>query len=163
MEQNNVISEAMINNFHLTSEDLAEELGMELSYFRVWKNKMEKAEKLVRPAVGSLLCIPDPQMGNRLLYSEAYLEKLKEVRGTNKIHKRKSAIENSLKNAVMKITVPLFDQNIVNIILTKFKDEEGIQTHLRDHLKDLAIPALNKLEEIKKRHEKEMLEIMAEL
>ncbi len=149
--------DALIDNYPWTIDAIAEELGMSTAYFRVWKIKIEKDSKIAKPAIGSLLCIQDPTSKNRLLFSDAYMDKLRELRGHTERRSRiiKSA-EMSLKSAVMKLTVPIFDKNIADIIMKKFKDEAGIQKYLSNVLTKTAIPAMKRIEEIKKRYEEEL-------
>lgn len=157
MPKKTVMTEAIEKSYSWTTESIAEDLGMKPAYFRVWKTKIEQDGKIAKPAIGSLLCIQDPDSGNRLLYSDAYVDKLRELRGkVNKRDRILATAEKSLKNAILKITVPVFDQNIADVLMRRFKTEEGIQEHFKDHIKDMAIPALKKIEAIKKKYEEEM-------
>lgn len=159
-----VLADALVENYPWTSNTIAEELGMNLATFRVWKNKIEKEEKIKRPAAPSLLCIQDPESKNKLRYSDEYLGKLKEVRNKTPRRASRNGMTHStsdLKHALVKITVPIFDKTIADFVLKKFKDQRGVEEHLKDHLRALATPTLNKMEELKKRFEKEMQELMS--
>lgn len=156
-----VMEETMKDNFPWTAETIASELDMPLSSFRVWKNKMEKDGKLKRPQVNSLFCIQDPESKNRLLYSAAYLDKLKEIRDGNVKRSRRS-VESSMKHAILKIVIPIFDKNVADYIIRKFKDEKGLEEHLKNHIKDMALPVLSKLEELKRRHAEELEQALQE-
>lgn len=159
------IQEAFVDAYPFTTDQIAHELQMEVPTFRVWKNKLETSGVLTRPKIGSHLCIQDPHSRNRILYSEEYVNRLKEVRdkmprrGKNKEHVYKEA---SLKNALMKVIVPIFDPNIVSFITKKFKDEAGLENYLRSHINSIAVPVLSKIEELKRKHAQELEEMMAE-
>lgn len=157
MAKKTVMEDALVNNYPWTTNTIAEELGMKLNYFRVWKAKIEKDKKIAAPAIGSLFCMQDPTSKNRLLYSDAYVDKLREIRGgTARRDRIVQAAEMSMKNAVMKLTIPIFDKNIADIITKKFKTEAALQEHLKDYIKKMAVPALKRIEEIKARYERDL-------
>lgn len=156
---------AFVDQYPYTTDHIANELHMEIGTFRVWKNKMESSGVLIRPKLGGHLCIQDPSSRNRILYSQEYVDRLKEVRERSpKRMRNKEEIyrESSLKNALMKITIPIFDPNIVSFIRNKFNDEAGLESHLKEHINNLAIPALSRIEELKKKHAQELEEMMRE-
>lgn len=158
VDNTTVMSMAMADKFPWTAELMAEEFGMNLAYFRAWKQKAEKEGKVTKPAIGSLLCIKDPELATRLRYSDAYFDKLKVLRGP--ILKKKEVNASALQHAKIKITVPVFDETVARFLLKKFADEKGIEEYLKTHLFELAKPALNKMDELKKRYEKEMAELL---
>lgn len=155
-----VVSNALASNFPWTTESMAEDLGMELSSFRVWKNKVEKENKLAKAKVGSLLCIQDPESMKRLRYSDSYYDKIKLLRGS--VSKRQSRkVQSAMGHSIYTIHVPIFDKTVADFLMKKFKDERGIETHLRDHLRNLASPMLSKMEELKQKFEREMESLMS--
>lgn len=163
------MTDAIMQNYPWSTETLAEELDMNLPTFRVWKAKVEKEGKITKPAIGSLLCVQDPEFKHCLRYSDEYLEKLKIVRGNSATRRRRTGgssngytgSTSSLKHAVIQINVPIFDKVIADLIMKKFGDVRGIEEHLKDHIRNIATPALTKLEELKRRHEEELQEILA--
>lgn len=161
-----VMEKAMSEKYPYTTEDLSRELRMKLNFFRVWKSKLESTKKIARPAVNSLLCIQDPTSKNRLLYSEEYLNRLQKLRDEMPRRNRdKDALAKvaSLKTALMTVTVSIHDENVLSFVRSKFKDEAGLEKHLKDHIYDLAKPALSKIEELKKKHRQELEEAMMNL
>jgi len=152
------MSTAMIEKFPWTSDTLAEELGMPVPSFRAWKMKAEQTGKIAKPARGSLLCIEDPEVKMRLRYSDAYLDKLKALRGN--VRKQEPNVS-AMQHAKLKVTIPVFDDQVAKFLVKKFKDEKGIEEYLKTHLLSLAKPALNKIEEIKKKYEAELAEAMS--
>ncbi len=143
-KKNTTIGSAMVDKFPWTINSIAEELGMPIPSFRVWKQKMEKEDKIARPAVNSLLCIADPDYRNRLLYSDEYMNKLRELRGNVRTHRKSSDVsESSLKHAKLQILVPIFDENVVKFLLKKYEDERGIQEYLKSHVIELVQPVMN--------------------
>lgn len=160
------MASAFADQYPLTSDQIALELGMELATFRVWKNKLEASGILTKPKIGGHLCIQDPNSRNRILYSQEYLERLKEIRNRMPTRRKNKTGLNkslSLKNALMRVTVPIFDPNIVNVIKKKFNDESGLEDHLRDHINSIAFPALNKIEELKRKHAQELEDMLKDL
>lgn len=161
------VGDAMAKKYPYTAEDIANQFEMNPDSFRVWKSKLEKSGKIAKPQIPSLFCIQDPESKNRLLYSEEYLKKIQELRAKTPRRVRGGKMEltrkASLKSAIMTILVPIHDENIVAYIKRKFKDEGGIEKHLRNHIKDLAVPALSKIEELKRRHAKELEDAFANL
>lgn len=153
------MGEAIKNQFHWTTEDIAKELGMSIGAFRVWKQKAEKAKKVIKPAKGSLFCIVNPDKGNQLLYSDAYVEKLREVRGSKPA---KQIQVSSMAYAKLKLTVPVFDGTVAQFLLKKFKDQKGVEDYLKNHLIDISKPVLAKLEEAKRRYDQEVAELIGE-
>lgn len=152
------IGVAMSDKFPWTTDTLASELGMPVNSFRAWKIKAEKDGKIKKPAVGSLLCIVDPNQKGRHLYSDAYLDKLKAARGN--VMRKAAPATSSMGLAKLKVTVPVFDEVVANFLLRKFSNEKGLEDHLRTYLIDLARPTLSKMEELRKRHEREMAELL---
>lgn len=158
------IQNAFVDAYPFTTDQIAHELKMEVPTFRVWKNKLETTGVLTRPKLGGHLCIQDPHSKNRILYSEEYVERLKEIRERmpRRIKKEQAYRDGSMKNALMKVTIPIFDPNIMNFIKKKFNGEIGLETYLRDHINSIAFPVLNKIEELKKKHAKELEEALKE-
>lgn len=159
-EDKTVMSAAMAEKFPWTTEGLAEELGMSVNTFRVWKNKMEKFKKLAKPAIPSMYCMKDPDSGLRLRYSDAYLDKLREARTDNK-KRAKRDTSSAAHHAILKLNVLVFDQVVADYLLRKFKNSSGIEEHIKDYIKDLVSPTINKIAEIKRRHEEELRNAMA--
>lgn len=157
-----IISAAMAENFPWTTESMAEELNMELSSFRVWKNKVEKENKIAKPKIGSLLCIQDPQSNKRIRYSDDYFAKIKELRGNVKARNSRKN-QSALGHAIITVQVPIFDKTVASFLMRKFTDERGIETHLRDHLKSLATPMLGEIEKLKIEFDKKMEQLLASL
>lgn len=157
------IKEAFVDAYPFTTDQIAHELQMEVPTFRVWKNKLETSGVLTRPKLGGHLCIQDPHSKKRLLYSEEYVSRLKEIRERMPNKRRNKEIvykEASLKNALMKVTIPIFDPDIVTFIKKKFNGEMGLENYLRGHINSMAVPALSKIEELKKKHAQELEEAM---
>ncbi len=160
------MQEAFVDQYPYTTDLIANELKMEIATFRVWKNKMETSGVLTRPKLGGHLCIQDPSSKNRILYSQEYVDRLKEVREKQpKRSKNKEEVYKavSLKNALMRITVPIFDPNIASFVKKKFNDELGLENYLRDHINSIAIPTLSKIEELKRKHAQELEEAMKDI
>lgn len=156
--------EALMKNFPWTIQGIADELDMPLSSFRVWKNKMEKDKKLPRPKVGSLLCQHDPSSKLILRFSDKYFDNIKELRdAAPKRNKREQVSKASLEKAILKIMVPIFDPNVADILLKKFKDENGIQQYFKDQVRLLTGSVMSRLEEIKKRQREEIEQALANL
>lgn len=154
------LSDAMIENFPWTTETIVKELGMEISSFRTWKNKMEKEGKLTAPKVPSTLCINDPDAKNRKLYSDEYMKRLRALReGTAKRNKRGTSVS-ALKHSALTLQVPIFDKAIAELMLNKFGSKESAEAHLRDVVRDIASPALGQIEQLKQQFEESMARIL---
>lgn len=153
-----VTQEAMAKNYPWTSEQLAQELDMSLASYRVWKNKLEKSEKLTKPKVGSLLCIKDPDMGTRLLYSDKYLEKLKEVRTSGP---KRAKHGKAVSKSVLSFKVNIFDNQIASFLMSRFKTEENLEAHVKNELEKLAKPSISKMDELRRKYEEEMQKLIS--
>lgn len=152
------MANAMVDKYPWTVNAIADDLRMPLPSFRVWKLKMEKEGKILKPAINSLLCIPDPESRNRLLYSDDYVSKLRELRGQTR--PKRTSDEMSLRNAKLKVLVPVYDENVAKFLLKKFGDEQGIQEYLKSHVIGLVKPVMNEIEELKREFERKMNELL---
>lgn len=152
----NTITAAMAKQFAWTTEELAEELGMNLNTFRVWKNKMEKEKKITKPAIPSMYCIKDPDNGLRLRYSDSYLAKLKEAREGSPRRAKRGSKNVGYQHAILKLNIPVFDEVVAEFLKNKFKDSEGIEKYLKDHLHQISAPAISRIDEIKRKFEEDM-------
>jgi len=98
--------------------------------------------------------------GNKKLFSSKYMErieKLREERGASE----KGATKSALNRAVLKITVPVFEQETADFLLKKFGGEAGIDTFLREKLAEVYKPTLAKLQAIEDEYQQKKAAALA--
>lgn len=108
--------------------------------------------------------------GKKTVYSPQFLERLVALRGGKSPTAATAATAatkppksvDSVKHAVFLIQVPVFDQQVADLLAKKFGEntEAEVSKYLRDKLIEIVKPALSKIEELKFRHAAEMEEIM---
>lgn len=160
--ESTTMSRAMADKYPWTADSIAEEFGMPVASFRAWKMKLEKDGKIAKPAVKSLLCIPDPEIPKRFRYSDSYMQKLRALRG-KVTPRRKEIAPSAMQHAKLKILVPVFDDTVAKFLLKKFGDERGLQNYLRNHLVEISKPAISKIEELRRKFEEDMAELLGSM
>lgn len=138
-----------------TIEELAKELGV----------SVQRARQLVAKAFGEKWIPKQIKIvGKQHLYTSEVVRKFKEMHAAGRFgtpRKRdKSVVE---KDAVLVVKVPIYDKQVAEFLLRKFKTMEEIQKFLRIQLENTYRPAMKKLEELRGRHQRELEEAMASL
>lgn len=135
-------------------EDLAEEFGV-----GTLRMRQILAKALDSKAVPKLI----KKDGRRILYAPQMVEALraaKEKGLLGKFNKSRHPVI-STKNAKLIITVPIFDEEIAEMLKSRYKNEAGMVKFLQTQLFSNVNPILAKKRELKERYEQELQELMA--
>ena len=119
-------------------------MNLDLDSFRVWKSNAQKNKELEKVKKGGKYCIQDPEKGNQLLYSQAYLELLKEIRKGIATRNRSGSRSS---RAALSLNVEINDENEAFFLLGKFNEsKKEIEQHLKEYLHNMVRPMLHQLQ-----------------
>lgn len=96
-----------------------------------------------------------PQMAQKII--KAYNE------GQLGIVRRRDGSKVNKKAAKLLIEVPIYDENIANILTKKFGTEKAMSDYLKDHLEDEAKPVLARLQELEEKAQREREALFSKL
>lgn len=148
------LADSIPNEECLGIEDLAEEFGIGVIRMR---QVVDKALK------GKIVPNLSKKDGRKILYTPQMVEALKDAREKGKLGKfnKKSNIV-STKHAKMIITVPIFDEEIAELLKNKYENDMGIVRYIQNHLIEHVRPIMTKKRELQKRYERDLEILMNE-
>ena len=143
-----------------TFEEFAAELKVTASNLRQYLRNGLIKKRFAKPTRSQ--CQSDPTNTVRNLYSPEYVEIIKRTReGVRR--GRKQGSRSATQHAVVMVNVPVFDATIAELLLKKFGGDAEIERFLRDTLTESVRPALQRIEDLKQRHEREMQDALSNL
>lgn len=102
---------------------------------------------------------PEPVIrknGRQNLYTQEFVNTVKDTR-------KSKAVKNVSANkySVLTVKLPIYDKNLSEFLLAKFKDEEGIINFLRDKLNEIYQPHQNMLAALEEEYQKKKQRIIS--
>lgn len=154
----NSIGDQVTKNW-LTKDEFADELGISKSGFNLQVHNKEWCKKKGVPYPGAQHM---QTRGRQNVYSPAYVDLIKKAK-EGSARKTKGSSKSSMKHAVLKVTVPIFDQQIASLLQKKFPTESAMTKFLQEKLTETVKGSLSRIEELKRKHAQEMQEALSNL
>lgn len=136
------------NDECLTIDDIAEEFGTGPLRAR------QIVEKAIKSGNVPRLVKKD---GRRYLYAPQMMEALRKAKDKGLLGKfRNKSPKAKLKNALMVIPVPIFDEDIKDLLMKKFQNEEAIAKYAKNLVEGSVKPYLAKKKQLQEQLEREL-------
>lgn len=149
------IADSIPNDKCLTIDDVATE-------FNLGNLRMRQIiEKAIKSKYIQSLTKKD---GRRILYAPQMVDQLRKTIESGKLGKfnAKRSVVSSLKHAQFVLTVPIFDEDIGKLLITKFGSTDKMNDYLKSILEDTVKPILAKKRELMEKYERELAELVKE-
>lgn len=148
------LADSIPNEDCYTIDDVASEFGLSTLRMRQVLDKAFK-EQIVPKLI--------KKDGRRVLYAPDLVKNLLAARERGVLGKfNKRSPEVSLKHAKMIIQVPIFDEDIVKLLKSKFQDETQIAKFLQTKVEETVKPFLAKKKQLELEFEQKMEKLMRE-
>lgn len=147
------LADSIPNEDCLTIEDIAQEFGLSTLRTR------QVVDTAVKGKIVPKLFKKD---GRRILYTPQMMEMLRKAKEDGKLGKfRNKQSARVLKNATLVINVPIFDQDIANLLKNRFPNEAAMSNYLQHQLEASVKNILAKKQQLEAKYQEELKKLYA--